>query len=198
MIFQRLKTGGEVSDRDFDSIYARRIRAVSKIHFTPVNVAKTAARFLADTPGARVLDVGSGAGKFCMVGASCTKGIFTGVEQREYLHQLSDLLSRFHSLSNTRFIHSNITEITFREYDAIYFFNSFYENILPGTPIDSSVNLDRTLYAVYSQYMKQQLSTMPAGTRLATYFSYMDEIPACYEIQASFFDDKLKLWVKAE
>lgn len=196
MIFKRLKTGVGVSDNDFDSIYTRRIREISKIHFTPVDVAKTAARFLVNKPGANVLDVGSGAGKFCMIGAACTNGFFTGVEQRESLYQISELLSKGHRLLNTQFIHSNIMEIEFRAFDAIYFFNAFYENILPKNPIDNSVKLDRALYAVYARYVREQLGKMPVGTRLATYFSYMCEVPGSYKIQSIGFDGKLKLWNK--
>lgn len=197
MIFERLKTGAKVSDNDFDVIYTPQIRAVSKIHFTPVDVAKTAAQFLAEKPGAKVLDVGSGAGKFCMIGAVCCPGgFFTGVEQRESLYQLSEELLTCHQLSNVKFIHSNIMEIEFRAFDAIYFFNAFYENIFRKKPIDHSVKLDRALYAIYAQYMREQLSRMSIGTRLATYFILQDEIPDNYEIQYTDFDQRLKFWEK--
>ena len=196
MIFRRLKTGIEVSDRDFDAIYTRRLREISRIHFTPVEVAKTAAQFLVKKPGTKVLDVGSGAGKFCMIGAACTNGFFTGVEQRQYLYQISELLSNYYKLTNAKFVHSNIVEIEFRSFDAIYFFNSFYENYFSKNPIDTSVRLDKSLYAIYAQYVREQLDTMPVGTRLATYFSYLDEVPDSYEIQCADFDNKLKMWEK--
>jgi tRNA A58 N-methylase Trm61 len=196
VIFQRLKTGLEVSDNEFDVIYTERIKDVSAFHFTPVEVAKIAAQFLAEKPGAKVLDVGSGAGKFCMIGTNCTKGHFTGVEQRESLYLLSEKLSNHYRLPNLTFIHSNITDIGFAAFDAIYFFNAFHENISQSDPIDNSVILDRRLYDVYSLYVKAQLDTMPAGTRLATYFSYLDEVPDSYKILSTHFDDKLKLWKK--
>ena len=196
MIFQRLKTGIKVSDRDFDAIYTRRIRAISKFHFTPVEVAKAAAGFLVGKTGDRVLDVGSGAGKFCMVGAACTEGVFTGVEQRAYLYEIADLLSRHYKFTNTNFIHCNITEIDFRKFDSVYFYNAFYENIFSTNPIDSSVDLNKAQYILYAEYMKAQLTRMPAGTRLATYFSFKDEIPDCYKVVSTSFDMKLKFWEK--
>ena len=196
MISQRLNTGIEVSDRDFDSFYARPMRAVSTFHFTPVEVAKTAAQFLVKKRGAKVLDVGSGAGKFCMVGAASTDGFFTGVEQRESLHLLSELLSKHHQFPNTTFIHANIMDIDFTAFDAIYFYNAFYENTFQADPIDNMVKLDKTLYTIYAQYMKEQLDKMPVGTRLATYFSYLHEIPDSYQIQSMEFDKKLKCWEK--
>ncbi len=196
MIFDRLKTGEEVSDDDFDAMYAEPFRAISEFHFTPVEVAKTAARFLVQKKGAKVLDIGSGAGKFCMVGASCTQGHFTGVEQRESLYLLSEELSSRYAVPNVTFIHSNIREIKFETFDAVYFFNAFYENIAQSDPIDDSVALGKQFYTIYSLYLKKQLDAMPVGTRLATYFSYLDEIPNSYELQCTDFDNKLKMWVK--
>lgn len=196
MVFEHLKSGLDVNDQEFDSIYPREIKTASEIHFTPVEVTKIAARFLVGKPRAKVLDVGSGAGKFCMIGAVCTDGLFTGVEQRESLHLVSQQLAGRYKCPNATFIHSNILEINFQQFDAIYFFNSFLENIFQANPIDESVALDKSLYAVYTSYMKQQLDSMPAGTRLATYFSFMDEIPKSYAIQSTHFDSKLKLWVK--
>ena len=197
MIFQRLKAGLEVPDNEFDIIYSERIKNVSEFHFTPVEVAITAARFLVEKVETKVLDVGAGAGKFCMIGASCTNGNFTGVEQRENLHAIAEQLSTRYRLSNLTFIHSNITEIGFKAFDAIYFFNAFHENIVQSDPIDNSVQLDRPLYDTYSRYMKMQLDAMPVGTRLATYFSYLDEVPDSYKILSSDFEGKLKMWVKA-
>lgn len=198
MIFKRLRSGLEVADHDFDSIYSDRMRIVSEFHFTPVEVAKTAAQFLAARPGTKVLDVGSGAGKFCMIGAACTEGHFTGVEQRESLWRLSEELTKRYALPNTNFIRSNITEIGFRAFDAVYCFNPFYENIFQADPIDDSVPLDQALYATYSLYVREQLDQMPAGARLATYFSYAVEVPGSYRMQSAAFDRKLKFWEKVD
>jgi tRNA A58 N-methylase Trm61 len=195
-VFQRLQRNIEVSDEEFDSIYPKQMRAVSEFHFTPVAVAKVAARFLVQKEGTKVLDVGAGAGKFCMIGAVCTAGHFTGVEQRAGLHHLAEQLSKRYKLSNLNLVHSNITAVAFKGYDAAYVFNPFYENIITLNPIDSTVFLDKTLYSLYSFYVKQQLNTMPVGTRLATYFSYLDEVPESYAVQSTDFDDKLKLWTK--
>lgn len=196
MILKHLRSGINVTDSDFDTIYTKRIRKASKIHFTSVEVAKIAAQFLAEKPGSRVLDIGSGAGKFCMIGAACTNGHFTGVEQRKSLYHLSKRLSKRFDLSNISFIFSNITEIGFKDFDGIYYFNAFYENIAQSDPIDRSVKLDMPLYDKYILHVKEQLDEMPAGTRLATYFSYFDEVPDSYEIQSTYFDKKLNLWEK--
>ena len=196
MIFKRLRSGKEVNDDEFDVVYSKRLQKASKFHFTPVEVAKKAAKFLVSHSGTKVLDVGSGAGKFCMVGAACTDGFFTGVEQRISLNKLANKLSKNPQLINTRFIHSNIMEIDFRDYDAIYYFNSFYEHIFQNSALDKELELNTSFYLLYSNYMNKQLKLMPIGTRLVTYFSFNDEIPDCYKIQSLDFDDKLKFWKK--
>jgi len=75
------------------------------------------------------LDIGSGAGKFCLIGAASTKGLFYGVEQRKELVNLCKSIAKTHQINNVEIFHSNITEISFSDYDAFYFYNPFYENI---------------------------------------------------------------------
>ncbi len=198
MIFKNLESGIEVKDEDFHQIYPQQMRGFADIHFTPIETAKMAARYLVREAGTRVLDIGSGVGKFCMVGASCTPGHFTGVELRENLYSIScDLLQQY-QLPNLEFILSNITAIDFQQYDAFYFFNAFYENIHPDDSIDHSVQMQQELYESYSQYVKEQLDAKPTGTRLATFFSFMDEVPDSYLLQSAGAEGKLLLWEKMD
>ena len=196
MIFKHLKSGVLVEDEYFDAIYPKVLRMVSEFHFTPVRVAKYAAQSLVQHSGMRVLDIGSGAGKFCMVGAACTNGHFTGVEQREPLHKLSLELAQRYGLPNVSFVHSNITNIKFEDFDAFYFYNSFYENINRDSPIDFTVSLDKQLYINYSLFVREKLDGMPPGTILATYFSENDEVPDSYKICSTYFGGYLKIWKK--
>jgi Methyltransferase domain len=196
MIFENLKLGLEVTDAEFDEIYPQQIRPLSKRHFTPVAVAKMAAAYLADTPNAKILDIGSGVGKFCMIGAACTEGAFTGVEQRENLHLLSNSLAKQYELSNIDFIHGNILDVNFKEFDAFYFFNAFFENILVDDSIDDKVELDKGLFFMYSLYVRRELSKMPIGTKLATYYAYSEEIPLNYSVVSTELEGRFKLWEK--
>ena len=54
-------------DEKFERVYPARIRKLSAIYWTPVAVAAEAARLLVTRPGLRVLDVGCGPAKFCLV-----------------------------------------------------------------------------------------------------------------------------------
>ena len=71
-----------IEDEKFDQIYPARIRKLSALQWTPVRVAAEAAKLLATVPGTRVLDIGCGPGKFCLIAAALTDGHFTGIEQR--------------------------------------------------------------------------------------------------------------------
>lgn len=196
MIFKYLESDLEVEDKDFDLIYPSKIKAVAATHFTPVKVSKIAAFYLADRKGVKVLDIGAGAGKFCMIGSACTDGYFTGIEQRKTLWQVARRISKRYNLTNVKFINANIIDISFKDFDAFYFFNAFYENISILGKINDEIELSRELYEKYSDYVKEQLDLKPIGTKLVTYYSFLNEVPDSYKVQFSALDDKLKFWQK--
>lgn len=196
MIFEYLKLNINVNDDEFNAIYPEYVRKLALRHWTSVSVAKQAAEYLVNKPGTKVLDIGSGPGKFCLVGASCTKGHFTGVEQRSGLVELSRKLARYHRIQNVNFIHANIISVKLKEYDAFYFYNSFHENIDHTAKIDNTVNVSCELYNVYHMYLYEQLSNSPYGSRLVTYWSSLKEVPSSYQLQYSLYDGSLKFWKK--
>ncbi|MBA3962878.1 MAG: methyltransferase domain-containing protein [Chthoniobacterales bacterium] len=185
----------ERADEEFDQIFPVRIRKHSALHWTPVAVASTAARLLVTAPGTRVLDIGCGPGKFCLVGAKSSDGYFTGIEQRTDLVAVARRAATKLELSNVKFLRGNVLEMSFEDYDAFYLYNPFAENIA-GHRIDATVPLTIRLFKSYIRYVASQLGRRPLGTRVVTYAGYADEIPACYDCEACFFDDDLKLWVK--
>jgi SAM-dependent methyltransferase len=196
MIFEQLRSGIDITDEDFNSIYPKNIRLLGRKHWTPVAVAKTASEFLANRRGVRVLDIGSGAGKFCMIGAVNTRGHFTGIEQREELVALSRQLSNAHHIDNAEYINANIVTINFRDYDAFYLYNSFYENIDPYHKIDDEVLLNAKLFDAYSRHTFEQLSSLPSGARLATYYTSNEIVPDNFKLVDSRHGSLLNLWEK--
>jgi SAM-dependent methyltransferase len=184
-----------IEDEKFDQIYPPEIRELSAIFWTPVAVAAEAAKLLAADPNKHVLDVGCGAGKFCIVAALLTEGRFTGVEQRSSLVEAARQAARARDVGGVEFIHANITDVPFAAYDAFYIFNPFEEH-LHGHKIDKAVALSAELFKRYTSYVSDQLGRCPLGTRVVTYMGYADDIPACYDCEATFFGDDLKLWIK--
>lgn len=196
MIFKQIRQNIDVKDAVFNKIYPPNIQVVADRHWTPVAVAKMAAKYLVEKPGTKVLDIGAGAGKFCLVGAAATEGFFYGVEQRSSLTKISKKIAVRHNIANVEFIHSNIDKINFSEYEAFYFFNSFFENVDTLNPIDDTILPDSDLYHTYSDYVKEQLNKTPVGTRLVTYWSKWDEIPTNFEFVDSACNGFLSFWKK--
>lgn len=196
MIFEHLRQNKFIEDCEFNELYPIRVKKLSLRHWTPVEVAKKAANFLVNQPNKKILDIGSGAGKFCLIGAASTNGIFYGVEQRESLVKLSKRIAKKHKIDNVEFIHSNITEISFSDYDAFYFYNSFQENIDRSCPIDKLIAPSEELYKIYTRYLRDQLDKTAKGTRLVTYWSNWKEIPESFNLEFLDHRGALSFWKK--
>lgn len=185
-----------LEDKRFDLVYPPEIRVASDRHWTPVIVARRAAEFLVREPGTRVLDIGCGPGKFCIVGALMTEGRFTGVEQRHHLCEVARSVIGQAKLPNAEIIHGNVTEIAFSSFDAFYLFNPFEENLETTLKIDATVHLCADLYEKYTEHVARQLALAPLGTRLVTYCGSCEEVPLGYECLNSSLDYGLKFWEK--
>lgn len=196
MIFKLLRSGIPIDDSRFNELYPAHIKNLAARHWTPVDVAEMAARYLVEKSGDRILDIGSGAGKFCLVGAACTRGMFYGVEQRESLVELSSALAKKNNIQNVEFIHANIDQVSFADFDAFYFYNSFFENLDTSCPIDNTVLTSSKLYDRYTAYLWGQLRMMPVGTRVVSYYSGWDEIPENFDLEYTAFEGMLNFWRK--
>jgi len=187
--------GFSVEDEKFDQVYPAPIRKLSSLFWTPVAVAAAAAKLLVTAPGTRVLDLGCGSGKFCLIAATLTDGYFTGVEQRAELVAAAREAARTLGLTEVEFLHLNLIDIPFGDYEAFYLFNPFEEN-MHGHKIDSAIPLSTELFKKYTAHVAHQLGSRPIGTRVVTYAGYADDIPACYDCETALFSDDLKLWIK--
>jgi SAM-dependent methyltransferase len=185
-----------LEDHHFDLVYPPQIRELSCVHWTPVKVARRAADFLVREAGTRVLDIGCGPGKFCIVGALTTTGRFTGVEQRKRLCDLAQATIEQAKIPNAEVLHGNVTEIDFSGFDAFYLFNPFEENLETTLKIDESIHLCGTRYKQYIEHVAQQLAVAPLGTRVATYCGECEEVPMGYECLETSMDYGLKCWEK--
>jgi hypothetical protein len=184
------------SDYRFDRFFPERIRNLSARHWTPHLIAKEAAGFLADKPGTRILDIGSGIGKFCLVGAHHFPGnIFYGVEQRAELINLSNEAKLFFKLDNVHFIHKSFTELDLDQYDSFYFYNSFLENI-DNTDVIDDYHPSFKKYCYYHNTLFNQLKKRRIGTRLVTLDTNVDQVPA--EFQLVKRSANLKMWLKTK
>ncbi|ASU36288.1 class I SAM-dependent methyltransferase [Mucilaginibacter xinganensis] len=183
-------------DAAFDNLYPEHIRALSPMHWTAVDIAKKAGAFLA-VPNARVLDIGSGVGKFCMVaGFHHPETTFYGVEQRKELYNIAEKAKGEINLPNVSFIHGNLTELNYGNYDHFYFYNAFYENIEPDSRIDYSVSTSFELYELYTRFVYEMLDKKPSETRLVTFHCTEGQVPPSYQLINNSYSSVLKMWIK--
>src|SRR6478672_1836485 len=96
---------GTLPDEAFDQLFPEDVRSKSMRHWTPISVARMAAARLVQHGAVRVLDAGSGPGKFCTVGAATHSLItFTGIEQRVNLVSVARRVATSLGVSNARFV----------------------------------------------------------------------------------------------
>ncbi len=185
------------TNEQFDAFYPESIRNLSNRHWTPLHVAKKAAAFLAKGRNPRILDIGSGAGKFCLVGAQHRpKALFFGVEQRQSLISEAEKLRRALNIKNVSFIHENFSRLDFSQFDHFYFYNSFYENLRGTEKIDDSMEFSSDLYYYYSRYLFKKLEKMPTGTRVVTFHSLENEMPAGFQSIGLEENNLLNFWIR--
>jgi protein-L-isoaspartate O-methyltransferase len=138
-VAEDLQGGKMVTDFRFDQVYPPTIRKLSQTHWTPVEVAIRAAELLATSRQTRVLDVGSGCGKFCTVAALSNPAHFIGIEQRPHLLATAKKAAAELGASQASFIPGNMADLDWSFFDAFYLFNPFYENVLKAIRIDETV-----------------------------------------------------------
>lgn len=193
-----LRTGERVIDRDLDDVFPLEARRASKIHWTPVAVAAHAARLLADRPGATILDVGSGVGKFCLVAAATVRARIRGIEQRGHLVDIARRAAAKLEV-DVEFVHGTLDSQDPRKVDGIYLFNPFAENLSPTRDrIDNSVELTPERFRRDVDAMEHFLRGARIGTRVVTFCGFGGTMPEGYVLSLrEWHGSHLELWIKA-
>jgi predicted RNA methylase len=188
----------ELTEIGFNNLVPPDLKQASQSHFTPLDVAQVAAEWLTENNEQKILDIGSGVGKFCIAAARSYDCLFYGIEYRKSLVEIARELIEHYETDNVTMIHSNIINNDFSEYDAFYLFNPFYENIEVDQRLNNEIELEEKLYQIYLDYTEAQLAKAKPGTRLVTYYGNNFEVPDSYQRVRDAFDGSLKLWIKQE
>lgn len=155
-----------------------------------------AARLLAERPGARLLDIGAGVGKFCIVAAASVDARVKGIEHRERLVEIGrSAASRFGV--DVTFEHGTLAACDPEQVDGVYLFNPFAENLCsPDDHIDGTVELSERRFVRDIAATRKLLRAARLGTRVVTYCGFGGEMPPEYERVLDEGRARLQLWVK--
>jgi len=193
-----LEPNSPLSDSDFDKVY-NDIGCLSAQHWTPVAVGVRAARILTRLGATRILDIGSGADKFCIVGALATSAEFHGVEQRKYLVDMARSAALQFQARRAHFVHANALTISFEDYDGFYLYNPFHEQMSQFTSaVDLAAEPSATTFRNYVSGTIEKLVALPKGTPIVSYSGFGGKMPSSYHYigDEPAGNDSLELWVK--
>jgi len=171
---------GDLStDRAFDALLPVELRHLSRVHWTPIDVAIRVATLLAPKPGSRILDVGAGVGKLCLVGAMSSTATWVGVERHEACAFAAERLARDLGIAaQTRFFHGDAFGMDWGGFDALYLYNPFElklfsESVGPDDPLAYMAQLGAA---------EDRLARLRVGTRVVTLNGFGGVMPASYQL----------------
>jgi SAM-dependent methyltransferase len=174
---------------------------LSDQHWTPLSVAVQAAAWLDEFQVRTVIDLGSGAGKFCVAAALAGRCHFTGLEQRPALVQAARALARTFGVEGRAcFIQGALGEVRLPVVDAYYLYNPFEENSPDYVGrIDEAVELSEARQASDVLAVRELLLAARVGTYVLVYNGFGGRLPDVYrEVRSEHeLPNVLRLWQKA-
>jgi len=182
-IASALRARRPLHDHDFDRFLPPDLRLASGTYWTPLEVATQAAVWLDEAGITSVVDIGSGAGKFCVAGALAGRCRFTGLEQRNRLVFAGRQLARQFAVEDrVEFVHGIFGEVPTPMAEAYYFFNSFGENLFERDDrLDDEAELSDERYKRDIDRAVVFLRSVPVGTYVLTYNGFGGRLPRDYE-----------------
>ena len=193
---QLLRTG-EMSDARFDGLLSEHARRQSRRFWTCVEAATTASEWLAEVGVERLLDVGSGVGKFCCIASLMLGRRVWGLERRgELVFESRRLAQRLGA--EVVVIEGALTQVDPRRFDAFYFFNPFGEYLLPPEERYDASPTSAEEYVSNARLVEQWLRAAPAGTTVLTFNGLGGRIPLSFSVHRTRCIDRnvLRLWRK--
>ena len=195
-----IRSGADVPDVLFDAMFSAKWRQASRQFWSPVSVARQAALWLTEGGAKRVLDVGCGPGKVCVIGAMTTRAEFVGVEQRAALvAEARDAALRLGVAHRVTIVHGVIQDVRLEDFDALYFYNPLAENLY-GTEecLDRTVELGMGRFRRDMKTVEAALDDLPVDARFVTYHGLGGRIPDSFSLERlePAGSDVLRLWVK--
>ena len=197
---QTARTGDCPTDRAFDRFLPDRLRPMSSDFWSPLAVARRAAEWFEAAGVQRVLDVGSGAGKFCVAAALFGRCHYVGLEQRPFLVKSARRLARLFDVNDrVNFVLGSLGEAPTPIADAYYFFNPFGDysvGLHPRAEHDANRATER--YARDVSAAEQLLGNAVPGSYVLALNGFGGRLPPGYDLIRVDWGARggLRLWQK--
>lgn len=171
------------SEHCFDRFLPAALRQASPQYWTPIDAILRAAAWFDELGIERVVDIGSGVGKFCIVAAVASKCTFIGVEQRPKLVGVARSLAQtFGVQARVSFIDGSFGEVPIPPADCYYLFNPFEENLLPPVEaLDTTVELNPDRFRRDLRAFRAFIASLPVGARVLTLNGVGGRLPDCLD-----------------
>jgi predicted RNA methylase len=178
-----IRAGGWPHDELFDRFLPPRLRLASGVFWTPLVVAARTAAWFAEAGIATVVDIGSGAGKFCVAAALGGTCRFIGLEHRQRLVTAADRLARLFQVDDrVQFVAGLLDPHRAPVADAYYLYNPFAENRFgPESQLDADVELGEECFHRDVTATEELLRRAARGTYVVTYNGFGGRVPDSYE-----------------
>ena len=181
-IYEIIGRGGLPPDELLDALLPEDVRTYADQHFAGTYAISLACNFLISSSAAHILDIGSGTGKFCLLGALLHKEAqFTGVEYRDSFVQIAENLRLKMCLENVNFQCKNILDYPFSAHTGVFMFNPFLEHRnVRARMQDFTDDLGRE--GTYFSYVRNQFTHCRSGIRLATFHVDSTQVPENFNL----------------
>ena len=171
-------------------------RAAADLQFTELSAVARVSDWLVASvtgPGKRFVDLGSGAGKFCLAAAERHPDHeWHGVELRPDLVAEAVRWRVRHGIGNACFHGGDITHWPLDGFDGAYLFNPFAELLDPRPDLGAGLGHGTAAFRRAGADLRQNLRAAPSGFALATYFVEEAQVPSGF--RCVFRADKLLGW----
>jgi hypothetical protein len=184
-VAQSLRADAYPDDTAFDRFLPQDLRDVSEQYWTPLRVVKRAAEWLAELRIRTVVDIGSGAGKFCVAGALLTDARFIGLEHRRSLVESAHGLAKAFGVSRrVTFVHGAFGAVATPHAEAYYLFNPFGDYWFDSSRDDSDpdVTFSHARRENDIAAVDRLIRLSPVGTTVLTYNGFGRRMPECCDL----------------
>jgi predicted RNA methylase len=201
-IAEQIRGGEAPKDGELDRYLPIFLRYVSPQYWTPIRVGMQVGQWFREAGVRRVLDVGSGVGKFCVVGALSTECSFVGIEERENLVVAArELAHRFGVDQQVTFLWGVFGRMPLQPFDGYYFYNPFGENVFgPSDWLDENVEHSDERYVREISLTERFLESLPIGKYVVCYNGFGGRMPDGYKVVRSEPNapNSLRMWQRTE